>query len=105
MKDAETLRAQLEAKKAELLARVDKIKRDIGRGLNADSKEQAGELENREVLDDIANAASAEIADIRAALARMDAGTYGTCASCGTAIDARRLAARPYAVDCISCAD
>ncbi len=99
------LREQLETKKAELVARVDKIKADIARGLEADSKEQAGQLENREVLDAIANEATAEIDDIRAALARMEDGSYGVCSSCGEVIDERRLAARPYAVDCINCAD
>jgi DnaK suppressor protein len=42
--------------------------------------------------------------DIRAALARVDAGTYGRCTSCGDAIPAARLELRPYAAMCVPCA-
>ncbi len=98
------LNEQLLAQKAELTTRVEKIKADIGRGLDADSKEQAGQLENKEVLDALANEATAEIAEINAALQRIDEGYYGTCKSCGKDIDAQRLAALPYAVACITCA-
>ena len=98
------VRQKLEAQKAELNTRVDKIKADIGRGLDADSKEQAGQLENKDVLDALANEANAEIAEINAALARLEEGNYGICSACGEDIDERRLEALPYAVECISCA-
>jgi RNA polymerase-binding transcription factor DksA len=39
-----------------------------------------------------------------AALARVEAGSYGTCESCGDPIAAERLAARPAATRCITCA-
>jgi DnaK suppressor protein len=99
-----TLRDQLEQQKAELNERVSRIKADIGRGLEADSKEQAMQLENQEVLDALANEGVAELAKISVALQRMDDGTYGTCASCGETIDSRRLEARPYSSTCIACA-
>lgn len=38
---------------------------------------------------------------IQAALRRIDDGTYGTCVSCGRAIDEERLEAVPYATLCI----
>jgi len=41
--------------------------------------------------------------EIDAALHRMVAGTYGTCASCGAAIPVERLEFRPYAVSCVGC--
>ena len=41
---------------------------------------------------------------LRAALAALADGTYGTCESCGRAIDPDRLAARPRALTCIGCA-
>ena len=44
------------------------------------------------------------LTDIDAALARIDAGTYGTCESCGEPISPGRLEARPTARTCISCA-
>jgi DnaK suppressor protein len=98
------LQEQLAKQKAELTERVDKIRADIGRGLEADSKEQATQLENQEVLDALANEATVEINKINAALQRMGDGSYGTCLSCGEAIDRRRLNVRPYASRCIACA-
>lgn len=38
------------------------------------------------------------------ALSRIDSGSYGTCESCGDAIAPERLAARPAATLCITCA-
>jgi DnaK suppressor protein len=42
--------------------------------------------------------------DIRAALGRIDAGTYGRCVTCGGAIPAARLEVRPFADSCVPCA-
>jgi DnaK suppressor protein len=42
--------------------------------------------------------------DVEAALARREAGGYGRCESCGGPIAAERLAARPAARTCITCA-
>jgi RNA polymerase-binding transcription factor DksA len=44
------------------------------------------------------------IEDLDRALQSVAAGTYGTCESCGAAIGAERLAARPAARTCIACA-
>ena len=44
------------------------------------------------------------LADIAKALDRLDAGSYGQCEQCGRPIAAERLAARPAATTCISCA-
>lgn len=43
-------------------------------------------------------------AEVDDAIARVDAGTYGTCVRCGEPISAERLAARPAASTCITCA-
>lgn len=43
------------------------------------------------------------LAAIDAALARLDAGTYGRCTGCGGAIAAERLEALPWAALCIEC--
>ena len=45
----------------------------------------------------------AHLADIDAALARLDAGTFGTCTSCGRQIGEERLEALPWAAHCIDC--
>jgi DnaK suppressor protein len=43
------------------------------------------------------------IEEIDAALARIDAGTYGRCISCGIDIPGERLELRPFAAACVSC--
>lgn len=44
-----------------------------------------------------------ELRELNAARARMDAGTYGACADCGTDIPLGRLDAYPAAIRCTAC--
>lgn len=44
------------------------------------------------------------LGDIRAALRRLDKGTYGVCARCSKPIPAGRLELRPWAETCTDCA-
>lgn len=44
------------------------------------------------------------LADVDAALAAMEAGTYGVCADCGQPIPEARLEARPLSLRCVECA-
>ncbi len=46
----------------------------------------------------------AMIREVAAALARMDAGSFGRCETCGKPIPKSRLEAVPYARECIACA-
>ncbi len=46
----------------------------------------------------------AQLTLVEEALARLDAGTYGTCTSCGRRIATERLAAIPWVPTCIECA-
>ena len=98
------LKARLEAKKAELEARLERIKTNVRRGYDADSGERAKEMEDSEVVDALGNDARREVARISAALKRIEKGTFGVCAECGGEIDDARLEAHPYAEDCIDCA-
>ena len=102
--DYTVLRAQLEAKKAELSARLDRVTANLRRGYHPDSKERAKELEDSEVVDALGNEARVEIAKISEALGRIDRDEYGICDECGAAIDEGRLSAHPYARKCIDCA-
>jgi RNA polymerase-binding protein DksA len=43
------------------------------------------------------------LAEVVAALERLDAGTYGTCTRCGRAVAPERLEAIPWAAHCIDC--
>jgi DnaK suppressor protein len=46
---------------------------------------------------------SARIREVRAALHRLDTGTYGICLDCDQEISLRRLAALPWTAVCIRC--
>ncbi len=64
-------RQELLARKAELTQRLQAIRADIARGLDADSEEQAVQLENMEVLQEIGRLAENELESIEKALAEM----------------------------------
>jgi RNA polymerase-binding transcription factor DksA len=48
--------------------------------------------------------ARAHLAEVDAALERVEDGTYGVCESCGRPVAPARLEARPVARTCITCA-
>jgi RNA polymerase-binding transcription factor DksA len=52
------------------------------------------------ILDDGSGAAADAI---RAALARLDDGTFGRCVDCGETVSIARLTALPYAARCLDC--
>jgi RNA polymerase-binding transcription factor DksA len=81
--------------------------------LATDRERSADELAGQLDPDSILERELAEVSAARArravqaiddALARMDDGSYGICASCGKAIPAARLEALPYARTCVACA-
>ena len=105
--DLDQVRTNLLKRRDELLGRLGKLERNLRRQnepLSSDSKEQATQLENDEVLDALDDAARAEMAMLRATLDRLDAGSYGQCVACGKSINPRRMEVMPYAVTCIKCA-
>ncbi|MFT3797958.1 TraR/DksA family transcriptional regulator [Microbacterium sp.] len=55
-------------------------------------------------LEALRRSVRAERAEVAAALARVDAGTYGTCIACGEPIAPARLEVRPMATMCVGCA-
>ena len=56
------------------------------------------------VLSTMSDADANALADVVAALVRIDCDAYGICTHCGEAIDARRLRALPAAALCVDCA-
>jgi len=100
----EELRADLEQRLAAMLDRLASIKRDVTREHSGDSAEQAQERENDEVVDAIGNETAQSIRDIRAAIERIDDGSYGVCERCGEDIGAGRLKVVPEATRCVNCA-
>jgi RNA polymerase-binding transcription factor DksA len=58
----------------------------------------------RALVTDLLSRARRDVADLNAALDRVDRAGYGTCARCGWAIPPERLAAHPTALTCVRCA-
>jgi RNA polymerase-binding protein DksA len=102
----EAERAATQAQIARLTAEFDAVV-DASRASNADDEhdpEGATIAFERQQLAALLDSARRRLADVDAALARRDAGTYGVCEGCGRPIAAGRLAARPAARTCIDCA-
>jgi RNA polymerase-binding transcription factor DksA len=102
----EAERASTRAQIAALAAEFDAVV-DASRASNADDEhdpEGATIAFERQQLAALLAAARRRLADVDAALARRDAGTYGVCEACGRPVSAARLAARPAARTCIDCA-
>lgn len=106
--DAHTLRSLIEA-------RLDTLQREIAFKLGdaidvTQALEHVGDNADQSVVDD---AATADFADARrdlveyhagrAALRRLEEGSYGVCIDCGEAIAAARLTASPFASRCLDC--
>jgi RNA polymerase-binding protein DksA len=104
MPETAEAKQRLEAQLAELEDRLSRIERDLGEAPDADSSERAVQMEDDEALEGQAAVISNEIASVRRALERIDAGTYGHCVKCGEPIAEGRLKARPEAALCIACA-
>lgn len=96
----EQRRTELTTRRAYLINRLERIEDHLDDAPNPDWEEAAQESENDEVLEDLGLAGQEEIRAIDAALARIDAGTYGDCVTCGEAISQERLDVLPYTPFC-----
>jgi RNA polymerase-binding transcription factor DksA len=104
MTDLAQRRAQLTDRLTALEARLHEIEDELDSHQSKDWEELAVEREGDEVLESLGVSGKAEIARIRAALARMDAGEYGFCVTCGEAIAEERLDLLPWTPFCSRCA-
>ncbi|KPL69738.1 hypothetical protein SZ64_17910 [Erythrobacter sp. SG61-1L] len=104
MSDYSEVETALKARLVELTARAEEIEDDLRHPLDADSEEQAIDLADDEALAGVDTVLRNEIMATRAALQRIEDGTYGTCANCGGEINEMRLKAQPTATLCINCA-
>ena len=107
------VRDELLRLRASTTAEADTLARDLtalfaaSRDSNADDEhdpEGATVGFERAQLTALLAAARERIAEVDDALGRVAAGTYGTCERCGQPIARDRLAARPFARHCITCA-
>ena len=109
----EQARVRLEAERRQTLARLADLSADFdavvaaSRDTNADDEhdpEGATIAFERSQVQALVRQAREHLAEIEAAMGRLDAGTYGICEECGRPIAEGRLEARPVARTCISCA-
>lgn len=100
----EEKRRQLKMLEKTLAERLKSIETDLTNAHSADSAEQVTERENEDVLRNLVEETRAELQQVRSAIKRIDASEYGICVTCGEAISPERLAALPYATQCIRCA-
>ncbi len=105
--ELEAARKRLEARRQELAGLIQDGNAGIAE-IRAEQEiefgDEAQSEEEQERIARVGEVEAAELARVEAALARIAAGTYGACATCGEPIGARRLAATPYAVQCADCA-
>ena len=106
-------RGQLEAERQQLLSRLASLTDNFNavvaasRDTNADDEhdpEGATIAFERSQVGALIRQGQLRLAEVDAAVERLDAGTYGTCEECGQPIGQGRLTARPAARTCIKCA-
>jgi DnaK suppressor protein len=104
------LRAALEARKAELLQELQEVQvSHLERVSSAGNEPQkafateADRVAQEMVRDAEARRDHDELVAVRAALQRMEEGSYGLCVDCGGEIGLARLQAFPAALRCIDC--
>jgi len=98
---------RLKARRDELNGRLSEVRADqhrVREPLSLDSADRATQRENDDVIDAIGLSVESEIMEIKSALSRIEAGTYGRCTLCGSRISVARLHAIPYAQRCSDCA-
>jgi DnaK suppressor protein len=98
-KEASGLRADIAKAEAEIAERLDEAAQDAGDD-QADAGAKTYEREHEFAL---THNARDLLAQTERALARIDAGTYGACESCGQPIGKARLMAFPRATLCVTC--
>jgi RNA polymerase-binding transcription factor DksA len=100
MKKAAQRKKILETRLAEIEGRLQAIEAELDQPVDKDWEEAAIEQEDDEVLEGMGEAGLREAEAIRAALARIEEGSYGFCVVCGNAIAEERLDALPATPFC-----
>ena len=95
--------ARLTAQWKSLQAGLDEVIRDSSTGSGDDQADSGAKTFGREHEQALRDRVAEAISQTERAIARVDAGTYGNCESCGTPIGAARLEAYPRATLCVTC--
>jgi RNA polymerase-binding transcription factor DksA len=91
---------QLQDRLDELTNRLDKIENQLVETPEPDWEDAAKNAEDTEVLESLGNAGLKEIDGIKAALQRIELGTYGICVKSGEIIPRERLDLIPWTPFC-----
>ena len=105
MIDENEVKNRLIAKQTELKTRIAGTQATERRDVAEGDIDNAHLREESDIRNDLDTQAAHELEQVNAALARLDAGEYGTCAECEEPIAEARLRALPYATLCIRCAE
>jgi DnaK suppressor protein len=98
------IRQQLEQQEMDLLEHIDEEKaRQQGNTINPDRSDLAQSYDMRQRRSAMLTRLENQLEQVRAALNRLDEGTYGNCENCGEPILPARLRAMPQATLCIDC--
>ncbi len=101
-KELTHFRTVLEAREAELKELL-RDREVIAVNLNADMLDQIQNAQERDMAMGNLERGSARLSEVRAALRRIQLGTFGICADCEEAISMKRLAAVPWTTSCLAC--
>jgi DnaK suppressor protein len=108
--DLEQARQALRAERTRLRGAIESVNHpqsmaeetgDLSIGTDDHMADSATETYMRELDDGLEENAGRLLAEVDAALRRIDDGTYGNCVVCGRPIDEERLEAVPYATLCL----
>jgi len=102
----DALKRMLAKERADTLARVKELMREQARNGGqppADEMDVARSLSEVETHAALFDRAQERLSAIDAAIARLGAGVYGTCARCGDEIPLARLQVIPFAQFCVDC--
>jgi DnaK suppressor protein len=94
---------RLEGERATVLAGLQDVIRDSQAGSGDDPTDTSGKTFGREHEQALLDRVDEAVRATQEAIARIEAGTYGVCESCGEAIALPRLEAFPRAALCVSC--
>ena len=110
--DAERFRTALLDERNRIEGAIEYLHRETPGSLEDETEEMLGNSDNhlgdvatatfdREMASTLEDNSTHVLSEIDAALARIDAGTFGTCQVCGSPIGDARLEALPWATLCI----
>ncbi len=104
MVDTNKFKKLLEDRLALLVSRLSEIDENLKEhGTEADFEERAIEIAGDEVLEGLGVQGLREAEQIKAALTRIDDGTFGVCVQCDEEIPEKRLELLPHTPFCTSC--